>query len=279
MKKLMITTITISVVVYAGIAAFMYVAQRSFQYFPQASVAAGYEPVATYGLEGFEDVTIDTADGESLKAWYGVASKPAAPVIVYLHGNAGTLGERVERFRLFHREGYGVLAISWRGFGGSTGSPAEAGLMADGRGTISFLEGRSVPASQIVLFGESLGSGVAVQLAVDTATRPAAMVLDSPFTSTADMARLRYWFLPVGLLMKDQFRSDLIAPKVAVPVMVLHGTEDQVTPFRFGKALSEMFAGPAELLALEGAPHVADLTPKSWSAIKAFLQRHAAKSD
>ena len=118
---------------------------------------------------------------------------------------------------------------------------------------------------------------MAVQLAAQADTRPAALVLDAPFTSTADVARLRYGFLPISLLMKDQFRSDLHAHKVTAPVMVLHGTADQVTPFRFGKRLSEMFGGPVKFYAMEGAPHIADLTAESWGAIKAFMAEHGLR--
>lgn len=253
---------------YVAFAGIMYASQRNFLYVPGSQQ---FEAPQAHGLTGFQATDIATADGETVKAWFAPPRHNPMPVIVYLHGNAGTLGGRAERFRLFQQQGFGVLAISWRGYGGSSGSPSEAGLLADGRAAIKLLAEQGIGLDRVALFGESLGSGVAVQLAADPATRPAAMVLDAPFTSTADVARLTYWFLPVGVLMKDQFRSDLHAPQVTSPVMVLHGTADQVTPFRFGERLSSLFGGHKVFYAMEGAPHVADLTAASWGAIKAFL--------
>ena len=265
------SAVAVFAVAYIAVAGFMYAAQRSFLYVPGSKQ---FETPAAAGLSGYEARDIATADGETLKAWYSPPAHNPAGLIVYLHGNAGTLAERADRFKLFRDEGYGVLALSWRGYGGSTGSPTEAGLLEDARAALKLVQAEGIPMSRVVLFGESLGSGVAVQLAADPATRPAAVVLDAPFTSTTDVARLSYWYLPVNILMKDQFRSDLFAPKVTVPVMVLQGTADRVTPFRFGEALSKKFAGPVKFYPMEGAPHVADLTPQSWGAIKAFLTEH-----
>ena len=274
MKKLMITVLAVVLVLYVAIAAFMYVSQRKFQYFPQASLSAGYEPVSAYALEGFEDVTITPADGETLKAWYGAPPKPGGLVILYLHGNAGTLSDRVERFRLFRNEGYGVLVISWRGFGGSTGFPSEAGLILDGQGAISFLKDRGIMPDRLVVFGESLGSGVAVQIGAHAQTRPAAIILDSPYYSMLALARSRYGFLPVSLLLKDQFRSGDFAPKVTSPVFVLHGTVDTVVPFAEGRRLFDVFTSPKNFHEIPGGGHVVPLTPESWGAIKSFLNKH-----
>ncbi len=274
----MINTLFVALGIYIAIAAFMYVAQRKFQYFPQASEATGYEPVSAYGLDGFDDVTINTSDGEALKAWFAAPPGALSPVIVYFHGNAGTLGDRAERFRLFHDEGYGVLAISWRGFGGSTGSPGEAGLMLDGRGGVSFLQDRGIMPDRLILFGESLGSGVAVQLAVDPATRPAAIVLDSPFYSMLELARSRYWFLPVSMLLKDQFRSGDYASKITSPAFVLHGTADRIVPYAEGRRLFDAMNVPKQFYDIADGGHVVPLTHESWGAMKVFLGTRGAGS-
>jgi pimeloyl-ACP methyl ester carboxylesterase len=270
-KGTLVSLVVMAAAGYVLVAAAMFAMQRNLLYVPGSKT---FEPPSAVGLAGFEPVTLTTADNIELKGWYSPPPHNPAPVFVYMHGNAGTLADRAERFELFRKEGFGVLAISWRGFGGSGGSPTEAGLLEDGRAALKRLQADGIGLERVVMFGESLGSGVAVQLAAQADTRPGALVLDAPFTSTADVARLRYGFLPVGLLMKDQFRSDLHAPAVSVPVMVLHGTADRVTPFHFGKQLSEMFAGPVTFMRLEGAPHIADLTPHSWGAIKAFLGEH-----
>ncbi len=276
MKKTMISFVFVVACTYLAVAGFMYVAQRSFQYFPQHSVRTGFEVPAKFGLDGFIVASIGTSDGETLGSWLAPPPTGDAPLILYMHGNAGTLGERAERFRLFHKEGFGVLALSWRGYGGSTGSPTEAGLIEDGRGAMKLLKQQGVSASRVILFGESMGSGVATQLAADPDTSPLAVVLEAPFTSTADVARKRYWFLPVNLLMKDQYRSVDFAPKVTAPVFVFHGTADRVVPYAQGKRLYEAFTGPKEFLSMEGNGHIDPLTETSWGAIKDFLAANGA---
>ncbi len=276
MKKTMISFVVVFAGLYLALAGFMYVSQRSLQYFPQQSVRAGFEDPGKFGLDGFSAASIKTGDGETLRAWLALPPKPDAPLILYLHGNAGTLGDRAERFGVFHREGFGVLVLSWRGYGGSTGSPSETGFVEDGRAAMKFLHQNGIPASRVVLFGESLGSGVATQLAANPDTGPLAVVLEAPFTSAADVARTRYWFLPVGLLMKDQYRSIEFAPKVTAPVFVFHGTADKVVPFAQGKRLSAAFAGPKEFLSMQGNGHIDPLTEVSWGAIKDFLKTHGA---
>lgn len=272
----MINFIVILTTIYVAVVGFMYMAQRSFQYFPQQSARTGFEGPASFELEGFVASSIETGDGETLVSWLALPPKPDAPLILYMHGNAGTLGDRAERFRLFRDEGFGVLALSWRGYGGSTGSPTEKGLVEDGRSAMKLLHRKGLPRSRIIMFGESLGSGVAIQLATNPDTSPSMVILEAPFTSAADVARKRYWFLPVGKLMKDQFRSIDFAPSVTVPVFIFHGTDDEIVPYEQGKRLYEAFPGPKDFLGLQGNGHIDPLTPFSWGAIKAFLRANEA---
>ena len=137
------------------------------------------------------------------------------PVHLYFHGNGGSLRHRLERFRALTADGSGLVALSYRGYGGSSGHPTEDGLITDADTAYDFATAR-YPPERIVLWGESLGTGVAVALAAD---KPVGrVILQSPFTSTADIAAARYWYVPVRLLMKDQFRSDLRIAKVTAPV-------------------------------------------------------------
>ncbi len=276
MKKIMISFVILPAAIYLAIAGFMYVAQRNFQYFPQHSARTGFEDPAKFGLDNFVAASIETDDGETLVSWLALPPQAGSPVIVYMHGNAGTLGDRAERFRLFRDEGFGVLALSWRGYGGSTGSLTEKGLVEDGRAAVKLLLQRGVSRSRIILFGESLGSGIATQLAADPETSPLAVILEAPFTSAADVARIRYWFLPVGLLMKDQYRSIDFAPRVTAPVFVFHGTADRIIPFQQGKRLHDAFTGPKDFLEMPGGDHIDPLTHVSWGAIKAFLKANGA---
>lgn len=276
MKKIMISLAVFVATMYVAMAAFMYVAQRNLQYFPEHSNKAGIEAPVKFGLDGFSVASIGTSDGETLVSWLALPPKADAPVILYMHGNAGTVGDRAERFRLFHAEGFGVLALSWRGYGGSTGSPTEKGLVADGRAAMKFLNEQGLPESRIILFGESLGTGVATQLAADPETSPLAVILEAPYTSAADVARTRYWFLPVDLLMKDQFRSLDFVPRVKAPVFVFHGTADRIVPYAQGKRLYDAFTGTKEFLSMEGNGHIDPLTKISWGAIKDFLKANGA---
>jgi uncharacterized protein len=181
-----------------------------------------------------------------------VAPRGDNPVILYFHGNGGSLRWRIDRFRALTADGTGLVALSYRGYGGSSGRPSEAGLMEDAQAAYAFAAAR-YPPDRIVVWGESLGSGLAVPLA---AQRPVGrLVLESPFTSAADVAAAMYWFVPVRWLMKDQFRSDLAIGKVTVPVLVLHGERDRVVPIGLGERLYALINAPKRLVRFPGAGH------------------------
>jgi fermentation-respiration switch protein FrsA (DUF1100 family) len=174
------------------------------------------------------------------------------PVILYFHGNGGSLRWRVDRFRALTGDGSGLVALSYRGYGGSSGRPSETGLMEDAQAAYAFARAH-YPPERIVVWGESLGSGLAVALA---AQKPAGrLVLQSPFTSAADVAAAMYWFVPVRWLMKDQFRSDLAIGKVTVPVLVLHGERDRIVPIALGERLYALINAPKRFVRFPGAGH------------------------
>ncbi len=234
--------------VFGGITFAMYLGQRRLMYFPETLRTA---PAAA-GLPQAEEVTLDTADGERIIAWH-IAPKGDRPIVIYFHGNAGSLRFRVERYRAITADGTGLLAVSYRGYGGSSGSPTEAGLLADAEAAYAFARARCAP-EQIVLWGESLGSGVATALA--TKRSVARLVLESPFTSAADVGASVYWFLPVRLLMKDQFRSDRRIGQVRAPILILHGTDDAVVPLAFGERLFALANEPKRLVRFAGGGHI-----------------------
>src|SRR3989442_2398711 len=197
---------------YVCIVALLYVTQRAMQYFPERFRTAP----AVAGLPEAEEVVLDTADGERVIVWH-VPPRADKPVVLYFHGNGGSLRGRVDRFRALTADGTGLVALSYRGYGGSSGAPTETGLVNDAVAAQSFTRAR-YPAERIVPFGPSLGTGVAVALA---AQQPVGhLILQSPFTSAAHVGMQSYWFVPVRLLMKDQFRSDLRIGEVTSPVLV-----------------------------------------------------------
>lgn len=259
------TALVTAVLVYAAVLGALYVFQRSLQYFPDTRRIA--PPAA--GLAGVEEVAIETADGETLVAWYAPAP-PGRPTIVYFHGNGGALWARADRVALFSETGFGVLLLSYRGYGGSTGSPTEAGLFADARAAVAFLAGRGAAPASLIYYGESLGSGVAVRMAADHP--PAGLVLEAPFTSAADVAAGIYWWLPVRLLMKDQFDSLSLIRRVNAPLAVIHGDRDAVVPFVLGKRLFEAANDPKTFIVLEGQGHNAPLEPAVWEKARTFLE-------
>jgi uncharacterized protein len=247
---------------YGALVALLYVAQRSMQYFPERFRTT---PSAA-GLPQAEEVVLDTADGERVIAWH-VPARANKPVVLYFHGNGGSLRIRVDRFRELIADGTGLVALSYRGYGGSSGAPTEAGLINDALAAYAFTRARYL-AERIVLWGESLGSGVAIALAAE---KPVGhLILQSPFTSAADVGVQRYWFVPVRLLMKDQFRSDLRIGKVTAPVLVLHGDRDDIVPMALAERLYSLINAPKRFVRFPGVGHN-DLGVEAVEAAKQFL--------
>ena len=236
-----------ALIVFGGFTVFMYVMQRSLMYFPETLRT----PPALAGLPAATEVLIDTADGEKLVAWY-VPPRDGRPIVLYFQGNGGALRYRVERFRALTGDGNGLLAVSYRGYGGSTGSPTERGLLADAEAAYRFATDRHVP-ERIVIWGESLGGGVGVALA--SAHKIGGLVLEAPFNSAAEIGAAVYWYLPVRLLMKDQFRSDLRIGQVVAPLLFLHGTADTVVPIASGERLFALANEPKRMVRFTGGGH------------------------
>lgn len=236
-----------AVSLYAGVAAVLYATQRSLMYFPDTTHATPAEA----GLPEAAEVPLIAADGIHITAWYA-APQGDKPIIVYFHGNGGSLRYGVPRFRELIGAGIGLVALEYRGYGGNEGSPSESGLIADGEAAYAYAAAH-YPAKQIVLWGQSLGSGVAVAVAAE---KPVArVILEAPFTSTAAVASLRYWYLPVSLLMKDQFHSDWRIKKVTEPLLILHGVKDRVVPYAMGERLFELANQPKHIVRFLDAGH------------------------
>jgi fermentation-respiration switch protein FrsA (DUF1100 family) len=243
LKSILVAAVTI----YLALLALMYVAQRAMMYFPEAVRTA---PAAA-GLPQAEEVFLDTSDGERVIVWT-IAPREGHPVVLYFHGNGGALRYRVERFRALTADGSGLVALSYRGYAGSSGRPSEEGLIEDAFAAYAFAVAR-YPAAKIVVWGESLGSGVAVALAAE---RPVArLVLEAPFASTVEIGAAAYPFVPVQWLMKDQFRSDLRIGKVTAPVLILHGGRDTVVPITSGERLYEQIKAPKRFIRFPEGGH------------------------
>jgi fermentation-respiration switch protein FrsA (DUF1100 family) len=200
-------------------------------------------------------------------AWH-LPPRGEKPVVLYFHGNGGSLRYRVDRFRALTADGTGLLALSYRGYGGSSGNPSEAGLGADARAAYAYATARYAPA-RLALYGESLGSAVAIALAAEKAV--GRVILEAPFTSAADVGAAVYWFVPVRWLIKDPFYSNRRISKVKVPLLVLHGERDNVVPIRFGERLYALANEPKRMMRFTGGNHVDLDDYGALQAVKAFL--------
>lgn len=235
---------------YLVILIVVYVAQRSLQYFPDKSHPG--EPKDS-GVPEMEEVTIRTEDGLGLRAWFAPPPKKDGQIVVLYHGNAGHIGHRAIKARYFIDAGMGVLLMEYRGFGGNPGRPSEQGLYKDGRAALRFLEQKEYTVSQFVLYGESIGSGVAVQMAYEI--QPRYLILESPFSSAADVAKLRYFFLPVDFLMKDRYDNMSKIKDIKTNLLVFHGDEDEVIPIQLAQALYHAASHPKEFVTINGGHH------------------------
>lgn len=253
---------------YGGLLTLIYVFQRSLQYFPDPTRT----PPAEAGLPQAQEIMLKTGDGETVVAWY-VPPREPRPLVLYFHGNGGALNLRAERFAWLTADGYGLLALSYRGYGGSSGTPTEAGLMLDAQAAYDFAIAR-YPRDRLVLFGESLGTAVAVALAAERAI--GGLILDAPFSSAADVGAAAFPFVPVRWLMKDPFRSDLRIARVHAPLLVLHGEADTVVPIRLGEKLFALGNEPKGFIRFPDGNHVDLDGHGAPEVVKAFLGELAA---
>ncbi len=241
--------VIIVVAIYFAAGAMLYVLQRKLIYLPDID-----RPVrAEYGATDMSEITYRTADGVELRSWYRAPTENGRPVLVYFHGNAGHIGHRVDKVRPYLDAGYGVLLAEYRGYGGNDGSPTEAGLYDDARAALDFLDVRQDENGPPILYGESLGSGVAVQMATERPVR--ALVLEAPFSSAVDMARRQFPIFPAGWLLRDRYDSVSKIGQVSAPILVLHGERDAVVPIDQGNRLLEATNPPREGVFIAEAGH------------------------
>lgn len=235
--------------VYITLVAVLYLLQRSVLFHPDPTRP---EP-ADFGVGEMQAVTLDTEDGLRLLAWWSPPADETLPVLLFFHGNAGHIGYRGEKLRLYLDRHWGVLLVAWRGYSGNSGQPTEPGLYADGRAALAFLGERGIPPSRQVVYGESLGAAVAVEMA--RKTRFGAVVLEAPFTSVADIAEAMYPFIPVRLLVRDKFASIEKISEIRSPLMVIHGEADSVISVRHGRRLYDAANEPKLGHIVPGAGH------------------------
>ncbi|TDQ81062.1 hypothetical protein A8950_2932 [Dongia mobilis] len=225
-------------------------AQRKIVFRPDP---AAVTPAQFFAPEGMAEVTLKTADGLAITSWYLKPQRADGQVIAYFHGNAGHRGNRVPRILPYAAEGYGILMVGYRGYGGNPGTPSEDGLYQDARAALDFLQEQGVAPDQLILFGESLGAAVATQMATERPAR--ALILEAPFASIARSARARYPFLVFDALVRDKFDNFAKIDRVGKPLFVIHGVRDATTPVAFGRQLLERAREPKQGYFPEAAGH------------------------
>jgi uncharacterized protein len=219
---------------------------------------------------GAYEAALHSEDGLRLFSWY-LPPPDGAPVIVYFHGNGGDVGHRGERLRRFAEDGFGALMVEYRGYAGNPGAPTEPGLLADARAALAFLDAERVAPDRRVLYGESLGTGVAVQVAADH--QIAALILESPYTSIADVAQYHYPWVPVRWLLHDRFDALAVIDSVQALTLFLYAERDTVIPARFGRALYAAAPEPKEAWSTNEGDHEDIGRLGGFDAAIAFVRR------
>ncbi|MFN0219007.1 MAG: alpha/beta hydrolase [Hyphomicrobium sp.] len=251
---------------YAAAVIIMYVAQRAFLYFPDAERVAP----AAVNLPTVKELWIAAPDGEKVLVWYGKA-KPGQPTLLYFHGNGGSLAIRDVRIRRYMALGRGVFMMSYRGYSGSTGKPSEAANVADAKRAYDALIAEGVAPDDMIIYGESLGTGVAVQVAAEKKAR--GVILDSPFTSIAERASQLYPWLPVKWLLQDRYDSRSYIAKVRAPLLIVHGELDRVVPAQMGRELFVLANEPKQIAIIPGAGHEDHYLHGSYERINEWIDR------
>lgn len=236
-----LTIVVMALLGYSVVAGYLYVFQRKLLYIPNRNLGSP----GTYQLYDMGALSLKTSDKTNIVAWYVPPPDDTAPVVVYFHGNAGNLSDRHEKFSRFLEYPIGFMALSYRGYGTSQGSPSEEGFYEDARTVINYLLNKGIEQKRIVLYGESLGSGVAVQMATEY-VQVRALVLEAPYLSISQRAHELYPFIPVPWLLKDKFDSATKIKQIHCPLLIFHGEEDKTIPIRHGMELFEKATVPKE---------------------------------
>jgi len=233
-------------VLLVAVAGTIWLRQPAMVFYPSAELVA---TPAEWGL-AYEEVKLTTSDGVSLNGWY-LPQPGSKRTLLFFHGNAGNISHRGDSLRIFHRLGLNVLIIDYRGYGKSEGSPSEEGFYRDAEAAWRYLtEVRKVPAEKIVLFGRSLGGAVAARLAEKK--EPAGLILESTFTSAAEMARTVFPVLSRLTLLRYEFDSLQALPSIHAPVLVIHSPDDEIIPYALGEKLYQAADKPKRFLRLKG---------------------------
>ena len=246
MKTTMPNALLAVVVVSAFLCGWLYFAQPSMIYYPSRELAMS---PADWRLK-FEDVVFRSRDETALHGWY-ILNQASDVVVLFFHGNAGNISHRRESIAIFHRIGLNVFIFDYRGYGRSQGKPGEKGLYMDAAAAWDYLTGtRGIARENIILFGRSLGGVVAIKLASEV--KPAALIVESAFSSARDVARSVFPILSRLTPMRYDFKAASYIKRVTCPVLILHSPDDEILPYKLGEKLYSAANEPKEFIRLRG---------------------------
>ena len=250
--------------IYFLVLVFLYFYQRNLLYHPNENNYSG-DKISV----DIKKVKIQTADNIELLGWYHKKNLKDYKTLVYFHGNAGSLENRIHKLNHFQDMNINFLIIAWRGFNGNKGKPSERGLYLDGKSTIDWLIKKGVNEENIILYGESLGTGVATHLAQNK--NYAGVILETPFTSMVDAAKNFYPYVPINLLLKDKFENFKKVKNINAPILVMHGEVDKIVPFSMGKKIYEIANNPKYSYFTKYDDHMMEYDENLVLALKSFF--------
>ena len=259
--------ITSSFIIYLILLTFIYLNQRNLLYLPSENNYLDDKIKFEY-----EEYFIEVEQNIKLKSWLIKKDFKKYKTLLFFHGNAGNLFNRSYKLNRFNELDLNVLIISWRGFSGNPGEPTEINLYEDSRKAVKWLNDKGVSSENIILYGESLGTGVAVELGQSNKFN--SIILESPYTSMEKAAKIYYPYLPVKLLLKDKYNSEKKIKNIKTPILIMHGKRDNIVPFYMGKRLFEIANKPKKFLQVEEDDHMLTFNDSLLSEIKNFINKY-----
>lgn len=251
-RYVLLAPLLLAATLYASAALALYAYQRDLIYQPPNALS-GDPPAGSI----YRTLAVENPAGGRLIVWTAPATSDDEPTFVFFHGNASHVSDFAEMGEVFHARGWGIVLAAYRGYSGNGGEPSEEGLAGDARAILDAAAIRG----PVILWGHSLGSGVAARLASEA--RADALVLESPFTSLADVGAMLYPIFPVHWLLTDRFDTASLVPYIEAPVLIFHSRDDPVVPFALGEELAERFGMRAKFIAMNGAGHIPHRTDLS----------------
>lgn len=251
--------------IYFLVLVFLYFYQRNLLYHPNENNYS--EDKISVDIE---NVRIKTSDNIELLGWYHEKNLKDFKTLIFFHGNAGSLENRIHKLNHFRDMNINFLIIAWRGFSGNNGNPSEQGLYEDGKSAIDWLIKKGVSEKNLILYGESLGTGVATHLAQNK--NFAGVILETPFTSMIDAAKKFYPYIPVKLLLKDKFENYKKIKNINSPILIMHGEADQLVPFSMGEKIYEIANEPKYSYFTKYDNHMMEYDENLVLALKSFLK-------